>query len=49
MGLNNSTELASANLDLNDLVIEMVTFNDIDLLEGSSSTPTDIDPQMGGE
>ena len=46
MGLDNSTKLAIANLDLNDPVLEPVTFDDIDPLEGSSSTPTDIDPQM---
>ena len=26
-----------------------MTFDDSDPLEGSSSTPADIDPQMGGE
>ena len=46
MGLDSSTELALANLDLNDLVLEPVTFDDSDPLEGSSSTPTDIDPIM---
>ena len=49
MGLDNSTELALANLDLNDPMPEPVTFDDSDSLEWSSSTPTDIDPQMGGE
>ena len=40
MGLNNSVELALANLDLNELVLEPVTFDDGDPLEGSSSTLT---------
>ena len=40
MGLNNSVELALANLDLNELVLEPVTFDDGDPLEGSSSTST---------
>ena len=38
MGLDNSVELALANLDLNDPVLEPVTFDDDDPLEGSSST-----------
>ena len=46
MGLDSSTELALANLDLNDPVLEPVTFDDSDPLEGSSSTPADIDPRM---
>ena len=46
MGLDNSTEFALANLDLNDPVLEPVTFDDSNHLEGSSSTPADIDPQM---
>ena len=49
MGLDSSTELALANLDLNDPMLEPVTFDDSDPLEGSSSTPADIDPRMGGE
>ena len=49
MGLDNSTELALANLDFNDPVLGPVTFDDIDPFEGSSSTAADIDPQMGGE
>eukprot|EP00253_Pinus_taeda_P035832 PITA_35832 len=36
-------ELALANLDLNDPVLELVTFDDGDTLEESSSTPTDAD------
>jgi hypothetical protein len=40
MGLDNSVELALANLDLNDAVLEPVTFDDGDPLEGSSSTTT---------
>ena len=38
--MNNSVELALANLDLNELVLESVTFDDGDPLEGSSSTST---------
>ena len=38
--------MALANLDLNDPVLEPVTFDDSDPLEGSSSTPANIDPQM---
>jgi hypothetical protein len=37
MVLNNSVELALANLDLNEPVLEPVTFDDGDPLEGSSS------------
>jgi hypothetical protein len=37
MGLNNSVDLALANLDLNELMLELVTFDDGDPLEGSSS------------
>jgi hypothetical protein len=43
MGLNNSVELAFANLDLNELVLEPVTFNDGHPLEGSSSTSTNAE------
>jgi hypothetical protein len=43
MGLDNSVELALANLDLNEPVLELVTFDDGDPLEGSSSTPADAD------
>ena len=32
MGLDSSTELELANLDLNDLVLELVTFDDSDPL-----------------
>ena len=49
IGLDNSTELALSNLDLNDPVLELVMFDDSDPLEGSSSTPAYLDPQMGGE
>ena len=49
MGLDSSVELALANMDLNDPVLEMVTFDDGDSLEGSSSTPTDVDPRMDRE
>jgi hypothetical protein len=41
MGLDNSVELALVNLDLNEPVLEPVTFDDGDPLKGSSSTPTD--------
>jgi hypothetical protein len=41
MGLDSSVELALANLDLNESVLETVTFDDGDPLEGSSSTSTD--------
>ena len=34
MGLDNSVELALANLDLNALVLEPVTFDDGDTVEG---------------
>jgi len=47
MGLGNNVELALANMDLNDLVLELVTFDDTDPLEGSSSTPVDIDIGLG--
>jgi hypothetical protein len=40
MSLNNNVELALANLDLNELVLESVTFDNGDPLEGSSSTST---------
>ena len=46
MVLDNTTELALANLDLNDPVLEPTTFDDSDPLEGSSSTPANIDPIM---
>jgi hypothetical protein len=41
MGLDNSVELALANLDLNDLVLELVTFDDGDPLQGSYSIAID--------
>jgi hypothetical protein len=37
MGLNNSVDLALTNLDLNELVLELVTFDNGDPLEESSS------------
>ena len=49
MDLDSNTELALANLDLNDLVLEPMKFDDSGPLEGSSSSPTDLHPQMGGE
>jgi hypothetical protein len=39
--LDNSVELALVNLDLDEPMLELVTFDDGDPLEGSSSTPTD--------
>lgn len=39
MGLSSSVELALANLDLNEPMLELVTFDD----EWSSSTPADVD------
>ncbi|KAH9294427.1 hypothetical protein KI387_040363, partial [Taxus chinensis] len=41
--LDNTVELALANLDLNEPVLEPVTFDDGDPLEGSSSTPADAE------
>jgi hypothetical protein len=41
MGLDSSVELALANLDPNEPVLEPVTFDDGDPLEGSSSTSRD--------
>jgi hypothetical protein len=35
--------LAFANLDLNEPLLELVTFDDGDPLQGSSSTPADAD------
>jgi hypothetical protein len=49
--LNNSVELALANLDFNELVLESITFDDGDPLEGSFSTSTNarIALDMGEE
>ena len=41
MGLDNTVELALANMDLNDPVLESVTFDD-EPNEGSSATPKDV-------
>jgi hypothetical protein len=38
---DNSVELALANLDLNEPMLDMVIFDDGDPLEGSYFTPTD--------
>eukprot|EP00253_Pinus_taeda_P006079 PITA_06079 len=46
MGLDSSVELALANMDLNDLVLEPVRFDDGDIFEGSSSTPADAEATM---
>jgi len=43
MGLDNSVELALANLDLNEPVLEPIIFDDGDTVEGSSSTPVDAE------
>jgi hypothetical protein len=47
MGLDDTVALALANMDLNDPVLELVTFEDDIFLEGSSSTTTDLVPQIG--
>ena len=49
MGLDSSIELALANMDLNDPVLEPVTFDESDRMEGSSSTAGDAGHQMGRE
>lgn len=46
MGLDSSVELALANMDLNDPVLEPVRFDDGDIFEGSSSTPADAEATM---
>ena len=46
MGLDNNIELALANMDLTDPVLEPVTFDD-EPNEGSSSTPVDITSDLG--
>jgi hypothetical protein len=43
MGLDSSVELALANLDLNELVLEPVTFDDDDHLEGHPPHQWDAD------
>lgn len=54
-GLDSSVELALANLDLNEPVLEPFNFADGDPVEGSFSTPTyaliglDIDEEEKGE
>jgi hypothetical protein len=47
MGLDDTVELALANVDLNDPVLGPVIFEDDIPLEGSSSTATDLVPQIG--
>jgi hypothetical protein len=47
MGLDDSVALALANMDLNDRVLEPVTFEDDIPLEGLSSTAADLVPQIG--
>ena len=46
MGLDNNMELALANMDLTDPVLEPVTFDD-EPTKGSSSTPGDITSDLG--
>ena len=43
MGLEKSVELELANLDLNEPMLELLTFDDGDTLEGSSSTQVDVE------
>lgn len=40
---DNSVELALANMDLNDPVLDPVRFDDDDTIEGSSTTPTNAE------
>ena len=47
MSLDSSIELALANMDLNDPMLEPVTFDDSDRMKGSSSTAADADHHMG--
>jgi hypothetical protein len=47
MGLDDNVALALANMDLNDPMLEPLTFKDDIPLEGSSSTTTDSVPQIG--
>jgi hypothetical protein len=47
--LDNNVELALANLDLNEPVLEPVTFNDGDTVEGLSSTPANAEMTLDTE
>jgi len=47
--MDNSVELALANMDLNEPVLEPVTFDNGDTLEGSSSTPADAEMTLDTE
>ena len=47
--LDISVELALANLDLNEPVLELVTFDDGDTVEGSSSTPANAKMRLDSE
>lgn len=49
MGLDIIVELALANMDLNEQVLELVPFDNGDLLKGSSSTPTKTNIRVGIE
>eukprot|EP00253_Pinus_taeda_P002694 PITA_02694 len=46
MGLDNSVEVALANMDLNDPMLEPVRFDDGDTVEGSSSTLADAEATL---
>ena len=46
MGLDSSVELALANLDLNEPVLEPITLDDGDPLKGSSSTLAYVDLRL---
>lgn len=46
---DNSVELASANLYLNEPVLEPATFDDGDTIEGSSSTPANAEMTLDRE
>lgn len=49
MGLDSSAELALANVNLNEQVLKSITFDDVDPLEGSSSTTTNVNLGLGIE
>ena len=49
MGLENSVESALAKLDLNEPMLEPVTFDDSDTVEGSSSILADAEMTLDTE
>lgn len=49
MGLDNSVELAIINLNLNEPMLDPITFGDGDTVEGSSSTPTNVEMTLDTE